>query len=259
MSSYLYTYNPKKSNWSDIQVAIYSINNYEPYSIRWSCGTTKKILEGDLFFLMQVGVEPKGIIGCGYVLSSPFSSPHWDAEKASQGKTALFSDILFKNLSESPIITIDYLQKHFPTFNWLPQNSGISIPDKISSKLFNKIQKDPSTSFIPENNAELNAFHEGKVKNITTQTYDRCPGARQACIDAYGYDCCICGFNFYEIYGELGKGYVEVHHLKPISDIRKEYKIDPEKDLRPVCANCHRMLHKRRPPISIKEMKRLIK
>ena len=59
----------------------------------------------------------------------------------------------------------------------------------------------------------------------------------------------------YKFYGnKYGKKYIEIHHLKQLADSGKEYQIDPIKDLRPVCANCHRMLHKQRPPISIEEL-----
>lgn len=88
-------------------------------------------------------------------------------------------------------------------------------------------------------------------------TYDRSPHARQACIEHYGYACCICNFNFGKIYGSLGENYIEVHHLKPVADIGKEYLIDPIKDLRPVCANCHRMLHRQRPPLAVEELLKL--
>lgn len=56
--------------------------------------------------------------------------------------------------------------------------------------------------------------------------------------------CCVCGFNFEKIYGEIGVGYIEVHHLKPLNEINEKYQVDPVKDLRPVCPNCHAMLHK---------------
>ena len=65
-----------------------------------------------------------------------------------------------------------------------------------------------------------------------------------------GSNCSVCGFNFKDTYGSIGENYIEVHHLKQIADIGKEYQIDPKNDLRPVCANCHRILHKERPPIS---------
>ena len=50
--------------------------------------------------------------------------------------------------------------------------------------------------------------------------------------------------DFENMYGELGKGFIHVHHIVPISMIGKEYKIDPIKDLVPVCPNCHAMLHR---------------
>lgn len=87
----------------------------------WSCGNTKKISIGDIFFLIKLGIEPKGIIGCGYVSSSPYPLPHWDDEKAMEGLTALRTDLLFKVLSETPIISIEQLQARYPSYNWSPQ------------------------------------------------------------------------------------------------------------------------------------------
>ena len=42
----------------------------------------------------------------------------------------------------------------------------------------------------------------------------------------------------------IGTGYIHVHNLKPLSEIKEEYKVDPINDLRPVCPNCHSMIHK---------------
>ena len=89
-------------------------------------------------------------------------------------------------------------------------------------------------------------------------TYDRSAVARQACIEYFGCDCHVCGFNFETAYGVLGKDFIEVHHLKPISEVCGEYLIDPRKDLRPVCANCHRMLHKARQTLSIEELQAVL-
>ncbi|MFJ7078107.1 HNH endonuclease [Streptomyces sp. NPDC098781] len=58
--------------------------------------------------------------------------------------------------------------------------------------------------------------------------------------------CCeVCGFDFARTYGDLGEGYIEVHHVTPlyISGTR-ETKLD---DLACLCSNCHRMCHKSRP------------
>lgn len=60
-----------------------------------------------------------------------------------------------------------------------------------------------------------------------------------------GYICKICGFNFEEKYGELGKNYIEAHHLTPIADTKNQVlQRDPVKDFAVLCANCHRMVHR---------------
>ena len=254
MSAYLYTWNPKRWNWVDQPEAICRIGDGEQYDMYWSCGNTKKISVGDTFFLIKLGVEPKGIIGCGYVSSFPYPLPHWDGEKAKEGLTALRTDLLFKVLSETPIISIEQLQARYPAYNWSPQAGGLSVPEPIASELFAQIQGSPAFGFsIPSEN-EVRLYAEGKSRTVTTKTYDRSPLARQACIEHYGHTCCVCRFNFETAYGQLGANYIEVHHLKPIAYIGEEYLIDPIKDLRPVCANCHRMLHKQRPPLSVEEL-----
>lgn len=259
MSTYLYTWNPKKWNWSDLQEAIYRVNNNEIYDMYWSCGNTKRISEGDMFFLMRLGVAPRGIIGCGYISSKPYDQPHWDEAKAAKGITTLRTDLLFKVLSEEPIFTLEYLKEKFSGYNWTPQVGGLSIPDKVADEILEHIQNNKLTEFTVNSKEQIKVYSEGKTKTVTYTTYDRSPSARQACIDSHGYDCVVCRFNFAEAYGEIGRNYVEVHHLIQIADIAEEYEIDPIKDLRPVCANCHRMLHKRRPALSIKELKSHLK
>ena len=255
MSSYLYTWNPKRWNWKDLQCAIYDVNNDEPYDGRWSCGNTKRIKVGDLFFLMRLGVEPKGIIGCGYVLSKPYEQPHWDQKRRRGGRTALYTDLLFEILSENPIFPLEFLQSEFPNDNWTPQSGGANVKDDTASQLLSCMQNDTKFEFSQKSEEDIHLYIEGMVKTASYRTYNRSSSARQACIEQYGYECSVCNFNFETEFGKLGRNYIEVHHLKQIADIGKEYKIDPIKDLRPVCANCHRMLHKERPPLSIEKLK----
>jgi 5-methylcytosine-specific restriction enzyme A len=254
MSAYLYTWSPKRWRWVDQAEAIYRINNGDQYDMYWSCGNTKKIAVGDTFFLMKLGVDPKGIIGCGYISSSPYPLPHWDEEKAKAGQTALRTDLLFKALSENPIVHLAVLQEKYPNYKWTPEAGGLTVPEAIANELFAEIQRSSGFGFAPESPAEVRLYAEGKSKTVTSKSYDRSPLARQACIEHYGYSCSVCNFNFERAYGSIGTNYIEVHHLRQVADIGEEYRIDPIKDLRPVCANCHRMLHKRRPPLSVEEL-----
>ena len=254
MASYLFTWNPDKWAWADLADAVYRVSNGLPYDMYWSCGNTRKIEVGDTFLLVRVGVAPKGIIGCGYILSAPYEQTHWDAAKAEQGATALRTDLLFKALAETPIVGLAQLEAQYPSYRWTPQASGLSVPDAIADELLTLIQGNTSHYFEPSDSKELALYAEGSRKQITSWTYDRSRAARQACIEHYGYGCSVCGFNFEAAYGVLGARYIEVHHLKPVADAGAEYQIDPKSDLRPVCANCHRMLHKQRPPLSIEEL-----
>jgi hypothetical protein len=86
-------------------------------------------------------------------------------------------------------------------------------------------------------------FPEGGRRTIVINAYERNWEARQVCISHYGATCFICGFDFALRYGKLGKGYIHVHHRKPLAEIGTTYSVDPIRDLIPVCPNCHSMLH----------------
>jgi 5-methylcytosine-specific restriction enzyme A len=101
-------------------------------------------------------------------------------------------------------------------------------------------------------------LHEGAVCQVSVNSFERNPLARQICLEHYGTSCCVCGFNFGRVFGELGEGFIHVHHLRQLSEIGKEYIVDPVKDLRPVCPNCHAMIHRNSVPLSIQEIKALV-
>lgn len=116
-----------------------------------------------------------------------------------------------------------------------------------------------SVSLLPEELEAATAFVEGAVRQVLVNTFERNPTARRRCIAHYGASCCICSFNFAAAYGEAGDGYIEVHHLRPLSEVRAEYVVDPIADLRPVCANCHAILHRRTPAYTIEEVRAFVK
>ena len=84
---------------------------------------------------------------------------------------------------------------------------------------------------------------EGARCSITIDRYERSRSARQACLQANGTTCAICGFDFAKAYGPEFAGIIQVHHVTPLCEIGREYQVDPVHDLIPVCPNCHIALH----------------
>lgn len=113
-----------------------------------------------------------------------------------------------------------------------------------------------SDKILTENLAK---FTEGIKRQTLVNSYERNSKARQLCIDYWGTSCSVCDVNFERNYGKIGKGFIHIHHLTPVSQVGESYQIDPIKDLRPVCPNCHAMLHKKTPPLKIEELKNMIK
>lgn len=100
---------------------------------------------------------------------------------------------------------------------------------------------------------------EGAEFEFKSKRYERSKINRAACIEIHGLNCHICGTNFESTYGELGKGFIHVHHITPVSTMESSYVIKPGTDLIPVCPNCHSMLHRESPPVTIDRLIRIVK
>ena len=98
-------------------------------------------------------------------------------------------------------------------------------------------------------------YAEGAKRQIRVNAYERNPKARAACLKHHGYDCAVCRFNFESRYGAIGREFIHVHHLKPLALTDGEYKLDAVADLRPVCPNCHAMLHRGSTVLSIEDLR----
>lgn len=81
------------------------------------------------------------------------------------------------------------------------------------------------------------------VSRVEVNRYEHSPDARRACIAHHGTSCAACGFSFEIAYGDIGKDFIPVHHLVPVSQLGGAYELDPVTDLVPLCANCHAMAH----------------
>lgn len=122
-----------------------------------------------------------------------------------------------------------------------------------------EIENGKEAIVYPEESPSIGTYSEGSSKRVSVNVYERNPKAKKDCITVYGTACSVCGFRFEDHYGEIGKDFIHVHHLEMISTLGINYIVDPVADLRPVCPNCHAMIHKRNPPFTIDELKRMLR
>jgi predicted HNH restriction endonuclease len=150
---------------------------------------------------------------------------------------------------------------------WSVWSKGYTHPDGFIWEMHNNVSTalerlgwvDSSTPpLIPDELPADQVYKEGSRVEIFVSAYERNRSARKACLNHYGFDCVVCGFNFRSVYGSSGDGYIHVHHITPMCEIGDSYVVDPIADLRPVCPNCHAMIHRTTPPMSIDGVKQLL-
>lgn len=263
-NAYLFCWNPNKWNWEYLDDEIQEFREQGALSGWWTCLSHKQIQAGDRAFLLKLGVHPKGIFASGYISARPSLGEHWNKGKKEGYSVPIEYDFMVHPLNDS-LLTLDYLkQGNLKNQNWTPQGSGVLIKKDVAENLervwFNFLTRNKfaqTVATLPKSSGQ-DHFMEGKVSQVILTSYERNPYARKACIDFYGFKCSVCLFNFEEFYGEVGKDFIHVHHLNPISKFNSIYEIDPVKDLRPVCPNCHAMLHKENPPFAIEKLQSII-
>lgn len=129
----------------------------------------------------------------------------------------------------------------------------------IEKETRKKVSQAPAVDILLPGNSE-EELTEGRVRQVNITKHERNRALRQACLKHYGYKCQVCGIKFDEVYGEIGKDFIEVHHLEPISNTDEEHALDPRTGLVPLCSNCHSMIHrggKDGQPMPLEELKQI--
>ena len=116
----------------------------------------------------------------------------------------------------------------------LPYNQG------IEQSSFTEGRKKLGLHFYKERNKQLIQKAKNNFKNKNGRLY-----------------CEVCGFEYCKKYGEIGNDYIEGHHILPISELQGESETNVS-DILLVCANCHRMLHRKRNPLSKSELQQMM-
>ena len=114
-------------------------------------------------------------------------------------------------------------------------------------------------SFQGPDDVPSGTYREGAVQRVTVNRYERDRAARQACIKYHGTRCSVCELALEDRYGSAGKGLIHVHHIRPISEIGPDYRVDPVEDLRPICPNCHAIVHRGSPMYSLETVREMLR
>ncbi len=165
-----------------------------------------------------------------------------------------------------PPISLNEIRNVVSRQEWAPPHQNfrgfrsVIVPENAAILI--RQLRQTNASLLPEEVSDVSGLAEGTVRRIAVNAYERNPEARRRCIEHYGDKCCICNISFGDTYGHDADGYIHVHHLRPLSEVGGEYQVDPVQDLRPVCPNCHAVLHmggQCRSIDGVREMRRLAK
>jgi hypothetical protein len=102
-------------------------------------------------------------------------------------------------------------------------------------------------------------YVEGALCDVKMKRYERSLAARQACLAHYGYDCFACGANLRRYYCGLQVELIQVHHEEPLAANPGSREVDPIAEMKPVCPNCHSVIHSKSPPYSIVELRQMLR
>jgi len=257
-SAFLLVWNPARWGWMELERDIETVQQgRSPADFNWSCGKRRNLPVGSLVYLMRLGdiaESEKGLIARGITTSSPAEGRHWAARQ--RDDSALYVSIELDSLEKTPVIPLRALQRIDPNYRWTPQASGVAIPSALASKLSAAWPvQSIRTVAMPEEIASSTVFPEGAVRLVQVNRFERSAAARAACIHIHGTSCAACGMNFRGSYGSIADGFIHIHHLKSLASLGPDYRVQPETDLVPLCANCHAVAHLQEPPFTIEQLR----
>lgn len=149
----------------------------------------------------------------------------------------------------------------FPVGNF---SGGDQTNNFLKSRGFSIVSKDGSIDGVSiQTESEEDSYSEGKKNYKIHVSYERDSKlAKRKKLNFFKKNgnlfCEICNFDFHKSYGERGYGFIECHHNIPVSEMGGETQVN-EEDLTVLCSNCHRMIHRSKPWISVQDLKEIYK
>ena len=224
---------------------------------------TDKLSEGDIVFIYKTDPEKRvhykmEVVKAKMIFEEAMEQEsYWtDKELYYSGFISFYARLKLIEEYTDDVLSLHNLQEH--GYQGVPRSvreiKDVSLLDYLLHP--HQIVNDEAYDVdYPEDNEKL---YEGALITVKANKYERNQKARKECVAKKGYHCLVCGRDFESTYGEIGRGFIHVHHLTPISSIGQEYELNVDTDLAPVCPNCHYMLHRKNPPYTIEELKDIL-
>jgi 5-methylcytosine-specific restriction protein A len=129
---------------------------------------------------------------------------------------------------------------------------------RAAAAIFALLPVEVEGSELEDEAADVAGLPEGAKTRVEVNRYERDRRNRAAALAIHGYACKACDLDLGERYGPAAAGFIEVHHVTPVSQVGENYIIDPRADLLPLCPNCHSVTHRRTPPFSVTELRAML-
>ena len=228
----------------------------------WSCYSVKKVCAGDCFIMLRTGDTPRGIVGWGWIRSN--------GKRREDGWKHI--DILWQWVFD-PDAPLDLQTLPGMESFRAPQGSGVELDSRFHDIVWQALERrlededqrfnadtsesdstpspsaplPTSSSPSPELAEDTASSLEGRLIESWSTRRERDPDNRARCLAIHKEArCAVCEMNFLEEYGEIGRDFIHVHHEHPLgaSNDNTGDIHDPENAMKPVCPNCHAMLHR---------------
>lgn len=246
MTAYLVLWNPKRWGWQSREADLRAVEGGKSVTLNWSVGVRRELPLGSRILVMRTGAEPRGLVAGGRSVGEIFEAKHWeDADKLAWCVPFRIEWML---PPDSPI-PVSELERLAPHATWRPQAGGTRIDEEataVAERLMRTYSQD-----LPAWSLDHIQLLEGEARLSLRRHFSRERELRDRKIQVHrqrhsgALPCEVCRLDFETTYGELGEGYAEVHHTKPLAERGAATKTHL-KDLVVLCANCHAMVHRRR-------------
>lgn len=260
-------WNPDNWPWRTFGEDVAKVRNGQPVRVGWKVQHPHLVHIGMPAYLYRTGTKGRGFMASGTVVSPPYVTSHFRGEHEQQTSVDVMIDTVI-DPSDDLLLSMDALNTQIPDADRVSNflYSGVVLRGVAAEQLQTlwrnhigmMLGVGSELGALPDSSAEY-FYAEGALRQLSLNAHERSGPARDRAIAIHGTDCCVCGINFERMYGEIGKGFIHIHHLDPIANASENRPVDPRNDLVPVCPNCHAMLHRgQAKPLTPSELQRML-